>query len=145
MYLTKPQLHVSASCVSLMIVYIRKSKHVVEVVKYTRYTSRTLLVSTSHMNKHTNGRTARRQMASITVGPQLQATDKLKNYSFWPEKLNCTLACLLFVVLLMTEWVWTIRGTILAGRTTYYVLGEKPFPVPRCSPQISHGLEWYWT
>ena len=40
MYLTKPKLHVSALCISLMIVCIRKSKHVVEVVKHTRYTSR---------------------------------------------------------------------------------------------------------
>jgi hypothetical protein len=40
-----------------------------------------------------------------TVVPQLQATDALKNYSFGPEKPNSSLGSLLFVALVMTEWV----------------------------------------
>jgi hypothetical protein len=53
-YLTKSQLHVSASFISLMIVYITKSKHVTEVVKYTRYTSRTPPVSVPRTYVRTN-------------------------------------------------------------------------------------------
>ena len=102
-----PQLHVSAYCMSLMFVYIRKSKHVVEVVKYTRYTGRNRQVSVPHTYKHTNLSTARLQMANTTFRREDRSPSAgnryVKNYSFGPEKPNCTLVCLLFVALVMTE------------------------------------------
>jgi hypothetical protein len=38
----------------------------------------------------------------------------------------------------MDEWVWSIVGMILKGKTE--VLGEKPVLVPHCTPWIPRGL-----
>jgi hypothetical protein len=39
-----------------------------------------------------------------------------------------------------SEWMWSDGGMTLTENSE--VLGDKPFPVPLCPPQISHSLNW---
>ena len=77
-----------------------------------------------------------------TVGPQLQATDMLNKLFIWTRKAK--LRSKLFIVRSAgDDWMSVDNSwNDTSGKTE--ALGGKPVPVPSYSPQIPHGLEWYW-